>query len=547
MKTITKKLGDEIFVWDPNAFDGKGYWFVLGTKGGYGRLASKKERTKLGVPSTTPPDDQSKAKVTPIDPTSLKKSVEPLIKDTMSEETKANATGMKDTFKPSNVTNNQVTNALYTKVSDGQRPRLTKGDSVSNVLGKIYNLMKQYHEEDVKRLVQEQRDRVRKEDDEKIYHDKLIQAITGKKKKGGSKVAPMATKDEKTPDIFDSIKDTLKNMVLNTLEDYGIFKLLGKSAAPIAAEAAGLGAAEAAAGAGAAKAAAAPAAAEAAAVGEGITATEVAGSVAVAGLGAAAGVALALVSPWVASAKERRKIEKNPNAPEYKDNPYAMKVRGEVKTEEEGAAKNIKKGMKQYKRPEIEQAVADKNNDDETLKAAYGENRAGLKTWLKEHPAPFSMYQAPSDVKPTTLQKVGSETSTAAAGRGSAKSAAMDPRRVDMPKQAAGATTGGGASVGGMHGVSPEPKTSIPMETPSATPTPPVANPLGQQAVASTQQNNQLKIDQNTTSKTTVINNSKNVRAGGGSTSETITTDSVPVRNDEDTWLKLQKFNFRPV
>jgi hypothetical protein len=85
------------------------------------------------------------------------------------------------------------------------------------------------------------------------------------------------------------------------------------------------------------------------------------------------------------------------------------------------------------------------------------------------------------------------------------------------------------------------------METPSATPTPPVANPLGQQAVASTQQNNQLKIDQNTTSKTTVINNSKNVRAGGGSTSETITTDSVPVRNDEETWLKLQKFNFRPV
>jgi len=50
MKVITKKLKEEIFVWDPNAFGGKGYWFVLGTKGGYGKAASKKEADKLGKP-----------------------------------------------------------------------------------------------------------------------------------------------------------------------------------------------------------------------------------------------------------------------------------------------------------------------------------------------------------------------------------------------------------------------------------------------------------------------------------------------------------------
>ena len=47
---ITKKLKDEIYAWDPNAFKGKGYWFVLGTKGGLGRAASKNQSVLLGKP-----------------------------------------------------------------------------------------------------------------------------------------------------------------------------------------------------------------------------------------------------------------------------------------------------------------------------------------------------------------------------------------------------------------------------------------------------------------------------------------------------------------
>ena len=50
MKSITKKLGDEIFIWDPTAYQNKGYWYVLGTTGAYGRPASKKEATKLKKP-----------------------------------------------------------------------------------------------------------------------------------------------------------------------------------------------------------------------------------------------------------------------------------------------------------------------------------------------------------------------------------------------------------------------------------------------------------------------------------------------------------------
>jgi hypothetical protein len=48
---VTKKLKSVVFAWDPNAFSGKGYWYVLGSKGGLGRAASKTERLTLGKPS----------------------------------------------------------------------------------------------------------------------------------------------------------------------------------------------------------------------------------------------------------------------------------------------------------------------------------------------------------------------------------------------------------------------------------------------------------------------------------------------------------------
>jgi hypothetical protein len=54
---ITKRIKDEIFVWDPTAYQGKGYWYILGTTGAYGRPASSAEKIKLGSPSkaeTTP-------------------------------------------------------------------------------------------------------------------------------------------------------------------------------------------------------------------------------------------------------------------------------------------------------------------------------------------------------------------------------------------------------------------------------------------------------------------------------------------------------------
>jgi len=56
---ITKRIKDEIFVWDPTAFQNKGYWYILGTTGAYGRPASSAERIKLGSPPKSETDPVS--------------------------------------------------------------------------------------------------------------------------------------------------------------------------------------------------------------------------------------------------------------------------------------------------------------------------------------------------------------------------------------------------------------------------------------------------------------------------------------------------------
>ena len=58
------------------------------------------------------------------------------------------------------------------------------------------------------------------------------------------------------------------------------------------------------------------------------------------------------------SSVEREKIKANPNAPEYKDNPYAMFLRGEAKSEGAAAKTNTAKAVKQIPRQEITQSVA---------------------------------------------------------------------------------------------------------------------------------------------------------------------------------------------
>lgn len=59
---ITKKLGKITFGWDPTAYKGKGYWYVVGKNDSFSRAASRSESQKLGRPKEAeqPPKDVEK-------------------------------------------------------------------------------------------------------------------------------------------------------------------------------------------------------------------------------------------------------------------------------------------------------------------------------------------------------------------------------------------------------------------------------------------------------------------------------------------------------
>ena len=70
---ITKKANKQTFAWDSSAFQGKGYWFVLGRNGAYGRAASKAEAIILGKPKDKEePEESEDSAETTVEPTQQK-------------------------------------------------------------------------------------------------------------------------------------------------------------------------------------------------------------------------------------------------------------------------------------------------------------------------------------------------------------------------------------------------------------------------------------------------------------------------------------------
>ena len=148
---------------------------------------------------------------------------------------------------------------------------------------------------------------------------------------------------------------------------------------------------------------------------------------------------------------QKAAIEADPYAEEFKDNAYAMKLRGEAKSVGQAGAINQSKATRQFKRQEIVDLVNSKLSDEELINnsGAPGADRATLQKWLDANPKPSAMFQGsvaaiagqpetaiPAGGKPATRLSLpeGVAPSTAGAGRGSAEFAATDPRRLDLPK-----------------------------------------------------------------------------------------------------------------
>jgi hypothetical protein len=96
-------------------------------------------------------------------------------------------------------------------------------------------------------------------------------------------------------------------------------------------------------------------------------------------------VAGAVAAPFIMAGHEKDKIAANPNAPEYKDNPEAMRVRGEAGSIKEAGAINTQKVIKSAGRRELQDVIASDLTDEE-VKKEYGRDKAGLKKWLEENP-----------------------------------------------------------------------------------------------------------------------------------------------------------------
>jgi hypothetical protein len=99
----------------------------------------------------------------------------------------------------------------------------------------------------------------------------------------------------------------------------------------------------------------------------------------------AALVAGAVMAPFLMAGHEKDKIAANPNAPEYKDNPEAMRVRGEAGSIKEAGAINTQKVIKSAGRRELQDVIGSDLTDEE-VKKEYGRDKAGLKKWLEENP-----------------------------------------------------------------------------------------------------------------------------------------------------------------
>jgi len=97
--------------------------------------------------------------------------------------------------------------ALHTTVSEGQRRRLKSGDSVSDVLSKLYNVMKKNYEKEELRRELEIDFKFKEQKKKDKWHEELIEAITGQKRVKKEKKA-----EKKSGGFLSGLGDMLKQV-----------------------------------------------------------------------------------------------------------------------------------------------------------------------------------------------------------------------------------------------------------------------------------------------------------------------------------------------
>lgn len=237
-------------------------------------------------------------------------------------------------------------------------------NGVNDALKKIYSLMVKSHENDVNRRELMANKQEEYDLEEQKRHDDLMKALGGI---GGSST-PTATPiaSDKSGSMFDKIFLAMSGLwksikgFVDKIEEFAKELLTIKSALKVldimSSVLRGLGL--------------------------GIALVE---GAAVAISTVPGGPALMLMLPWIMAAADRERVRQDPYAPENKDNPYAMMLRGEYKTEGAAAEANRAKSVKTFRRQEIED-FSNSTIPNEDLVQMTGKDREGLTQWLKDNP-----------------------------------------------------------------------------------------------------------------------------------------------------------------
>ena len=126
--------------------------------------------------------------------------------------------------------------ALYTKVAEGQRQRMKKGESVTDVLGKLYNLIKRGYDQDENYRDHDINDKIKKEKRDKKWHKELLEAILGKKTKKSLIKGKISGGDllNKLLNALDGLKKLAADALAKSLEKKAAKEAAEKAAKEIA-------------------------------------------------------------------------------------------------------------------------------------------------------------------------------------------------------------------------------------------------------------------------------------------------------------------------
>ena len=412
---------------------------------------------------------------------------------------------------------------MLNEVSDGERSKLKKGDALATALGKLYNLIKLHDVEEGKQFKIKKKDAKKDEKRKQKWHAEIIKALTGKKY-----VKSTASKEKKDEGggIFDFIKDLiskveesiadimklirpildiLKSSVLNTLS-----KIL-----TVFATGGVLG---------------------------GFLLATSAAALAIWLLKQGSDYLSELIKENMPSLGTGVTAQTAADILKTNDEKFITKSGGKEHLESiiTGGADRAQKILDRGDKQEINKA-----GGETVLKQIIEDEKKSGKVAIPKDSEKDARVAKPKPTGPGFQGKKAKEVWEGEHGINSKDP--LDPiTGLPFPQKSATPTgSSGGASASPASSASGAPSASPAPD--AATPMPAQASDVGQRAQAATEENNNMQIEQKSGGSIIPINIDNSKTIGGGGSGDIGIDSSVDVRNDDSTFWRVLKQNFRLV